>query len=186
VVNITCNKSNGPGRIADSGAADGVPNGFLIGINWTQRTGGGGSQQCPTDLGATANVEPFETNGATPGTWSLTAEWTADGEGINGTATLLDVRGHFDVPDVGGLATCYFEGDTDGDGVFAEGDRALPLDLDNPSNVLANEPLVGWDMDSEGCPSTLTFTAHYVLRGNTDNDADPKYNDNLFIRRDDA
>jgi CHRD domain len=186
VVNITCNRSIGNGRIADSGAGDGVPNGFLFSIDWEQRTGGVNSEQCPTNLaGVTANGEPIETNTG-PGIWDIQGAWLSDGvpPTVNGTMTLLDVKASVNLPQA--ALTCFIEGDTDGDGTLNEGDRALVLDVFNPGNLDVEEELVESAPQSGSCPDTAHFSADYVLKGNTDDDGNAKFNDNLFIRQDDG
>jgi hypothetical protein len=186
VVNIDCNRSVGNGRVADSGAADGVPNGFLFSIDWEERQGGVNSEQCPTNLtGVTANGEPIETNTG-PGIWDFQAVWLADGTPptVTGTLTLADVKASVNLPQAG--LTCLIEGDVDGDGILNEGDRALALDLFNPGNIDIEEELVESAPQGESCPDHAHFSADYVIKGNTDNDGDPSFNDNLFIREDDA
>jgi hypothetical protein len=186
VVNITCNKSNATGRIADSGAGDGVPNGFLFDIEFQQKTGGVTSEQCPTNItGVTANGEPIETN-AGPGIWDLQAAWLSDGvpPTVNGTITLLDVKASVNLPQAG--LTCFVEGDLDGDGTLNEGDRALALDVLNPGNIDVEQDLVESAPQSGSCPDHAHYSADYVLKGDTDDDADTKFDDNLFIREDDA
>jgi hypothetical protein len=184
-MSITCNRSVGTGRIADSGAGDGVPNGFLFTIDWEQRTGGVTSEQCPSTAGVTADGEPIETNTG-PGIWDIRAVWLADGAPpiVNGTLSLLDVKASVNFPQSG--LTCFIEGDTDGDAMFNEGDRAWDLDIENPSNVSVIESLVESAPQSDSCFDSGGFAAQYVLKGNTDNDGDPDFNDNLFIRQDDA
>ena len=186
VVNIDCNRSVGNGRIADSGAGDGVPNGFLFTIDWEERTGGVNSEQCPTNLaGVTANGEPIETNTG-PGIWDIQGAWLSDGVPpvVNGTQTILDVKASVNLPQAG--ITCFVEGDTDGDGQLNEGDRALVLDVFNPGNIDVEQELVESAPQSASCPDQAHFSSDYVMKGNTDNDGDPKFNDNLFIREDDA
>jgi hypothetical protein len=185
-VSIDCNRSIGNGRFADSGAVDGVPNGFLFSIDWEERTGGVNGEQCPTDLGGeTANLEPLETN-AGPGIWDLQAAWLADGVPpvINGTLRLTDLKASLNLPQAG--LTCFIEGDLDGDGALGEGDRALALDLSNPGNIDVEEELVESAPQSASCPDAGHLSADYVLKGNTDDDGNSKFNDNLFIRQDDA
>jgi hypothetical protein len=191
VIFVECNKSNGSGRIADSGAADGVPNGFLFAIDWQERTSGVTSEQCPADFDPlTANVEAIETNGATAGIWDFQAAWTQDGTPPNGTMTLLDVKLSVDFTEPL-PAACFYEGDADGDGQLDEGDRAWALDIDNPSNILGSAFFNTWLVESapqgDDCDDSAGgLDAWYVLKGNTDNDGDPKFNDNLFIRENDA
>jgi hypothetical protein len=186
VVNIDCNWSQGSGRIADSGEVDGVPNGFLFTIDWEEKTGGVRSEQCPTNLaGVTANGEPIETN-VGPGIWDIQGAWLSDGvpPTVNGTQTILDVKASVNLPQAG--LTCFVEGDLDGDGTLNEGDRALALDVFNPSNIDVEQELVESAPQSASCPDHAHFSADYVMKGNTDNDGDPKFNDNLFIRQDDT
>jgi Nidogen-like/Carboxypeptidase regulatory-like domain len=183
-VNVDCNRSVANGRIADSGAGDGVPNGFLFDIDWQERTDGVNSELCPT-FGGTANLEPIETN-AGPGIWDLRATWLADGvpPTVNGTLTMPDVKFSLDLAEAG--LTCIVQGDLDGDGALDEGDRGLVLDLFNPGNIDVEEALVESAPQSDNCPDTVYFSADYVIKGNTDNDGNPRFNDNLFIRQDDA
>jgi hypothetical protein len=186
VLDITCNRSIGNGRIADSGAGDGVPNGFLFTIDWEQKTGGVVSEQCPTTLsGVTANGEPIDTT-AGAGVWGIEAAWLSDGVPpvVNGTMTLVDVQASVNLPQA--ATTCFVEGDTDGDGTLNEEDRALVLDVFNPGNLDTEEDLVENAPQQDLCPDTAHFSADYVLKGDTDNDGDGKFNDNLFIRENDA
>jgi Thrombospondin type 3 repeat len=179
---INCNRSNGTGRIADSGAGDGVPNGFLFDIDWREKTGGVTSEQCPISTGGTANFEPIETN-AGPGIWDFQAAWLQDGTAQNGTITLLDLKASIDF---GAPFDCFIEGDTDGDQQIGEGDRGWLLNLFNPGNVFVHDALVQSAPEDPNCPPAGGLDARYILKGNTDNDGDPKFNDNLFIREDDA
>ena len=70
--------------------------------------------------------------------------------------------------------------------MIGEGDTAHTLDFNNPSNLALNDDVVEQAPGSPTCPDYGTFTASYVIKGNTDDDGNPKVNDNLFIREDDA
>jgi hypothetical protein len=183
---ITCNKVNSTGRIADSGAVDGVPNGFIFDIDWRQTNPVDGtvSEFCPVPVTG-INWEPIGTNGGDPGIWDLSATWSADGDpGPNGTLIFPDVKAQYLTPQV--QTACLYEGDADGDQVIGEGDTAHTLDFNNPSNLALNDDVVEQAPGSPTCPDYGTFTASYVIKGNTDDDGNPKVNDNLFIREDDA
>ena len=183
---ITCNKSNATGRFADSGAVDGVPNGFIFDIDWqtVNPLDGTLSEFCPVPVTG-VNWEPIGTNGGAPGIWNLTAEWTADGNpGPNGTLTFPDMKAQYVTDQV--QTGCLYEGDADGDQVLGEGDTAHTLDFDNPSNLALNDGVVESLPGSPTCLDSGMFTASYVIKGNTDNDGDPSLNDNLFLREDDA
>jgi hypothetical protein len=180
---ITCNRAVALGRIADSGAADGLPNGFLFDIDWQWRTGGVTSEQCQFVFGdATANLEPIETNTG-PGIWDVQWAWITDVDPLNGTMTLLDFKASVNVQPQN--VTCFVEGDTDGDGQLNEGDRAVVFDVDNFSGlVYADDGLVESAPQSGSCPDTSNIFGEYRLKGNTDGGG--RLNDNLFIREDDA
>jgi hypothetical protein len=182
---IECNRSVGNGRIADSGAADGVPDGFLFTLHWQQKEGPNVHEACPTnEPGLTANVNA-DGAGTGPGIWDLEWAWLADGVPpvVNGTMTILDLRATLFIQQ----NQCFLEGDTDGDHVINEGDRAAVLDLFNPLNVdFVDEDLVESLPQRLVCPDFADVTADYVLKGDTQDDADAVYKDNLFIRQDDA